>query len=104
MRAAISCTPGARGGPAVRGDQYIAPWAGFGGDQRRVITPYLFVNYFKGDAGHSTSFSASPEIDLRVSSQFRGSVSLNLSHNINDTQDLSPTTDVAGTHYRFAHL
>jgi len=100
----IFCDRCARGGPAVRGSRYIAPWAGFGGDQRRVITPFLFVNYFKGDEGHSTSFSASPEIDVRVSSQFRGSVSLNLSHNINDTQDLSPTTDLTGTHYRFAHL
>ncbi|OLC86343.1 MAG: hypothetical protein DMD38_09470 [Gemmatimonadetes bacterium] len=101
---AIFCDRCARGGPAVRGSHYIAPWAGFGGDQRRVITPFLFVNYFKGDEGHSTSFGASPEIDVRLGSQLRSSASLNLSHNINDTQDLSPTTDVTGTHYRFAHL
>src|SRR6266581_286140 len=100
----VYCDRCARGGPAVRGSQYIAPWAGFGGDQRRPITPFVFVNYFKGDVGLSTSFRANPEIDVRVGSQLRTSVSLNLSHNINDTQDLSPTTDVTGTHYRFAHL
>jgi len=100
----IFCDRCARGGPAVRGNQYIAPWAGFGGDQRRVVTPYLFVNYFKGDVGQSTSIGASPEIDVRVSSQFRGSATLNLSHNINDKQDLSPRTDSLGTHYLLAHL
>ena len=101
---AIFCDRCARGGPAVRGSQFIAPWAGFGGDQRRVITPFLFVNYFKGDVGHSTSFNVNPEIDVRLGSQLRSSVTLNLTHNINDTQDLSPTTDSTGTHYRFAHL
>jgi hypothetical protein len=98
----IFCDRCARGGPALRSDRYIAPWAGFGGDQRRVITPFVFLNYFKGDRGHSTSFSASPEIDVRIGSQLRSSVSLNLSHNINDSQDLGP--DSTGTHFRFAHL
>jgi len=97
----VFCDRCARGGPAVRGDQYIAPWAGFGGDQRKVITPFVFVNYFKGDRGHSTSFSVSPEIDVRMGSQLRTSVSLNVSHNINDSQDIS--ADSVGTH-RFAHL
>ena len=100
----VFCDRCARGGPALRRDQFIAPWAGFGGDQRRVITPYLFVNYFKGDVGHSSSLNVSPEIDVRVSSQFRGSVSVNASHNINDSQDRNPQSDSTGTHYLFAHL
>ncbi len=60
----------------------------------------MFIYYGKADDGHSTSFSVSPEIDLRVSSQFRGSVALNASHNINDLQDRAPQ----GTHYVFAHI
>ncbi len=45
---------GARGGPAVRQDPYIAPWAGINGDDRKALVPYLWVNYFKGDAGHTS--------------------------------------------------
>ena len=94
----------ARGGPAVRVDPYFAPWAGFGGDSRKPIVPYLFVNLFRGDAGHSSHVSASPEIDMRVASQFIGSVVLNLSHSINDAQYVGTQTDSTGPHYAFAHL
>ena len=94
----------ARGGPAVRVSPYFAPWFGFGGDSRKPIVPYLFVNLFRGNAGHSSRFSASPEIDMRVASQFIGSVVLNLSHSINDVQYVGTVTDTAGAHYAFAHL
>ena len=100
----VFCDRCARGGPAVRLSPSVDPWFGFGGDQRRAITPFLFVTYDKGDDGLSTAFSASPEIDVRVSSQFRGSVTLNASHNIRDAQDINPQTDSLGTHYLFAHL
>jgi hypothetical protein len=62
------------------------------------------MNYFKGDRGHSQSTNVSPQVDLRVSSQFRGSVSFSASHNISGAQDLNPVTDSTGTHYLFAHL
>ncbi len=100
----IYCDRCARGGPAVRGDQYIAPWIGLQYDQRAAIVPSVFMNYFKGDRGHSRSTNLSPQVDLRVSSQFRGSVSFSASHNIRDAQDLNPVTDLTGTHYLFAHL
>ena len=100
----IYCDRCARGGPAVRGDQYIAPWIGLQYDQRAAIVPSVFMNYFKGDGGHSQSTNVSPQVDLRVSSQFRGSVSFSASHNIRDAQDLNPVTDLTGTHYLFAHL
>jgi hypothetical protein len=100
----IFCDRCARGGPAIRGDQYIAPWAGLQYDERAAIVPQIFVNYFKGDRGHSRSTNVNPSIDLRVSSQFRGSVSYNASHNITDLQDRDPVTDSTGTHYVFAHL
>ncbi len=100
----IYCDRCARGGPALRGDQYIAPWIGLQYDQRAAIVPSVFMNYFKGDGGHSQSTNVSPQVDLRVSSQFRGSVSFSASHNIRDAQDLNPVTDLTGTHYLFAHL
>ncbi|HKC41474.1 MAG TPA: DUF5916 domain-containing protein, partial [Gemmatimonadales bacterium] len=71
----IFCDRCARGGPAVRGDQYIAPWFGLQYDQRAAIVPQVFVNYFKGERGHSQSFNINPQVDVRVSSQFRGSLS-----------------------------
>ena len=100
----IFCDRCARGGPAVRSDQYIAPWLGLQYDQRAAVVPQVFVNYFKGDRGHSQSFNINPQVDVRVSSQFRGSLSFSATHNINGTQDLNSVTDVTGTHYLFAHL
>ncbi len=90
--------------PAARVDQYIAPWIGLQYDQRAAIVPQVFVNYFKGDRGHSQSFNINPQVDVRVSSQFRGSLSFSATHNINGTQDLNSVTDVTGTHYLFANL
>jgi hypothetical protein len=100
----LFCDRCARGGPAIRSDQYIAPWGGFEGDQRGIVIPYLFFNYFKGDRGHSTSFNVSPSVDLRVSSQFRGSIGLNVSHNIDDLQFFDRFDDSTGSHFIFAHL
>jgi uncharacterized protein DUF5916/cellulose/xylan binding protein with CBM9 domain len=100
----------ARGGPAVRVDPYFAPWGGFEGDQRRPVIPYLFFNYFRGDGGRSSSFNVSPSVDFRVSTQFRASLGLSLSHDVNDWQyhGTVPTTDtttnVTTLHYTFAHL
>lgn len=96
----------ARGGPAVRVEPYVAPWWGFEGDQRRPIIPYLFFNYFRGDGGRSTSFNVSPSVDFRLASQFRASLGLNVSHDINDWQFQRIVTDTGtGTqHYVFAHL
>jgi Domain of unknown function (DUF5916)/Carbohydrate family 9 binding domain-like len=97
------CANCSRGGPALRVDKYFAPWFGFGGDSRAVIIPNLFVQYVTKDGGRSSSLSYNPEIDLRVSSQFRGSVSANIERDILDRQDLPPK-DSLGTHYLFAHL
>ena len=94
----------ARGGPAVRVEPYFAPWGGFEGDQRRPIIPYLFFNYFRGDGGRSTSFNVSPSVDLRVSTQFRASLGISYSHDVNDWQFHGTIVDSTGTHYTFAHL
>ena len=61
----IFCDRCARGGPALRGDQYIAPWIGLQYDQRAAIVPQVFVNYFKGDRGRSQSTYVNPQVDVR---------------------------------------
>jgi hypothetical protein len=99
----VFCDRCARGGPAIRSEPYFAPWGGFAGDQRGAIVPFFFFNYFKGDAGHSTSLSLSPSVDLRVSSQFQGSVGVNLTHSIDDLQFYAQFVDSV-SHYTFAHL
>ena len=102
----VFCATCARGGPAVRTDRFIAPWGGIGGDSRMVIVPNLWFNYFRGDDGHSTNFNTNGSVDLRVSSQFRGSVSFNFTHRIDDLRELGPRVDTtnASVHYAFAHL
>jgi hypothetical protein len=100
----VFCTECARGGPAVRRSRVIEPWAGFEGDQRMTVIPYVFVNYSAGDDGHSQSFNVNPSVDLRVSSRFRGSVGLSVTHNIDDLRQLGSDTSGGTTHYLFAHL
>jgi hypothetical protein len=95
----------ARGGPAIRQDPYFAPWASISGDDRRSIVPVMSVNVFKGDIGHNSSFSASPEIDYKVSGRFSSALAFNWSTNIADNQWFGNFLDSTGaTHYTFAHL
>jgi uncharacterized protein DUF5916/cellulose/xylan binding protein with CBM9 domain len=93
-----------RGGPAVRQDSYFAPWAGIEGDARQVAVPFLWMNYWRGDGGRSTSLNLSPEIDLRVSSRWTASLSLSATRNADNTQWVVDTTIGGVTHYVFAHL
>lgn len=99
------CDRCARGGPAVRQSSYIAPWGGIQGDARRVVSPSLWFNYWRGDEGRSTSLNLNPGVDLRVSSRWTASVYLNATRNADNTQWTGNSTDTAGiTHYTFAHL
>src|SRR5207244_5838194 len=96
---------GARGGPAIRQDPYLAPWLTIQGDDRRSLVPSLSMNYWLGDRGRSESVKLSPELDLKVSTRFTTSLSASYEHNRNDTQYFGTFTDSAGTqHYTFAHL
>ena len=94
---------GARGGPAIRQDPYIAPWAGLNGDDRKALVPYLWLNYFKGDAGHNERLSLSPELDLKLAHRFSSALILNWTRNVADNQWYGNYTDSV-THYTFAHL
>jgi hypothetical protein len=99
------CDRCARGGPAVRQDPYISPWAGIEGDDRKQLVPFLWINYSRTDGGRTESLNLNPELDLKVSTRFTTSVSANLTHNRNDTQWFGNFNDSLGaTHYTFAHL
>src|SRR2546427_1723749 len=63
------CYSCARGGPAVRQDQYFAPWAGLNGDDRKAIVPYFWVNYWRGGGGGAPGNHMMPEVDLHVGSR-----------------------------------
>jgi len=95
----------ARGGPAVRQDPYISPWFGLQGDDRRRIVPMLWVNYFRGGAGHAHSLNLEPELDLKFSSRLGASASFNWTRNDDGRQWYGSATDSLGAvHYGFARL
>lgn len=96
---------GARGGPAVRQDEYLSPWLSVSGNDRRAAVPMLSVNVFKGGAGHSSSLSVSPEIDYKVMGRLSSAIAFSWSPNVSDNQWYGNYTDSIGTsHYTFAHL
>jgi len=95
----------ARGGPALRMSRFVSPWGGFGGDQRKVLVPFVFMSYWSGDEGRSFFLNVSPELDLRVSAQWTTSLSASISRNRDNTQWFGNFTDATNaTHYTFAHL
>src|SRR5207248_4353338 len=99
------CYSCARGGPAVRQDPYLAPWAGLIGDDRKAIVPYFWVNYWRGDGGRSKSINLSPELDFKIASRVTASISPSYTRSTNAVQPRGPTTDTSDvTHYLFAHL
>src|SRR5438094_325657 len=99
------CYSCSRGGPAVRQDPYLAPWAGLIGDDRKAIVPYFWVNYWRGDGGRSKSINLSPELDFKIASRVTASISPSYTRSTNAVQPRGPTTDTSDvTHYLFAHL
>jgi hypothetical protein len=93
-----------RGGPAMRQDTYIAPWAFIVGDDRRSIVPNVSFNYFKSDGGRSHSLNVNPGFDYKMLGRFSASLNLGLSKNVSDAQWYGNFDDALGTHYTFAHL
>lgn len=100
------CDRCARGGPAVRVDPFLSAWGGIEGDARRPIIPFLWFNYYRADGGRSSSTNVNPSVDFRISTRFRSSLSLDVTHDVNDWQFYGALTDTTtGTvHYTFAHL
>jgi len=102
---ATYCDRCARGGPAIRNSQAISPWVGIESDRRKALSPGISFSYYRTDEGQTTSLGVNPELALRVSSRWVGSVGLELSRNTDHTQWYGNFTDSTGaTHYTFAHL
>jgi len=95
----------ARGGPAVRVDPVLAAWAEWDGDDRPVVVPSVWTNYWRGDGGRSESVNVGSQVSARVASRFNTTIGLSVTHNIDDAQPFDPATDTTGvTHYPSAHL
>src|SRR5690348_3258422 len=95
------CYSCSRGGPAVRQDSYVAPWAGLSGDDRKAIVPYFWVNYWRGDGGRSHSINLSPEVDFKLASRVTAAFIPNYTR---ATYDVQPLGLVRDTTWAFAHL
>jgi hypothetical protein len=91
----------ARGGPALRVDPYIAPWGGIVGDDRKVVIPELFFNYFVGDGGRSVSLNVNGGANLRFASRMTASLYGSYTSSRDDKQPFGTFGDTAFT---FAHL
>lgn len=99
------CDRCARGGPAIRQDPYLQPWAGIEGDDRRGIVPSFWVNYFRGDRGRSERLSLEPGLEVKLSSRFSTRLGATWERNRNDLQYYDTFTDPGGaSHYTFARL
>jgi len=98
------CDRCARGGPALRVDPYVAPWAGLQGDDRHAIIPYFWVNYWQGDGGRSHSLNLQPELDGNFSTRVSGSVSVNYTRNHNNSQWYGYVDTASVRHYTVAVL
>ena len=94
------CYSCSRGGPAVRQDPYLAPWAGLNGDDRKAIVPYFWVNYWRGDGGRSHSINLMPEVDFKLASRVTAALIPNYTRTSNNVQPLGQHD----TRYVFAHL
>ncbi len=101
----VYCDRCARGGPALRTDQSVSAWGGIQGDDRRVVTPGLWINYERGDGGRSRAIYLSPEVGLRLSSQAKLALGMTSGHNRDDRQWYGNLLDASDQlHYTFAHL
>lgn len=99
------CDRCTRGGPAVRQSRGVYPWFGFNGDNRKFLTPGMFVNLSRGDEGHSHGASLSPYLTARFSTNLEASLGAGFSNDHNDVQWYDNIVDDAGvTHYTFGHL
>jgi hypothetical protein len=98
------CDHCTRGGPALRASRGFYPWGGFNTDSRKVVSGGFWFNYWRTDEGKTHGRRFDPYLSFRLSPQFRLNVGAGFSKDNNHTQWFDNFTDLAGTHYTFAHL
>ncbi|HEX2780767.1 MAG TPA: DUF5916 domain-containing protein [Gemmatimonadaceae bacterium] len=95
----------ARGGPAIRNSPNQSGWFGIEGDNRKRVTPGIFLVGFRADEGSSHGFFIDPNADFRVSDRLTFSAGPHYQHDIMDSQWAGVYTDTTGQPaYTFARL
>jgi hypothetical protein len=99
-----TCDRCSRGGPAVARSQNWNMWGGVEGDQRKSVSPGLWMSAGRSDEGRSHYLDFSPNMNLRVSTGLTGNVGISFNENLDDWQWLDNPTVAGVTHYTFARL
>ncbi|HEY0243737.1 MAG TPA: DUF5916 domain-containing protein [Gemmatimonadaceae bacterium] len=96
----------ARGGPALRNAGGGDFWTGIESDSRKTTTVGLWGGAYRYDLGKTTGWWINPSASFRVGTQLAGSIGVNYSSDINDSQWHSNfgVSGVDTTHYTFARL
>jgi uncharacterized protein DUF5916/cellulose/xylan binding protein with CBM9 domain len=96
----------ARGGPALRNSGGSEFWTGIESDSRKTSNVSLWGGGYRYDLGRTKGWWLNPDVSFKVGSQFNGSIGLNYSSDINDSQWRANfgVSGVDTTHYTFARL
>lgn len=94
----------ARGGPAVFLPARFNVWANLEGDSRKSISPWFSLNGGRRFDGVGSNWSTGVGANVRMGSQFNGSLNVSYSRNINDQQWNGNFEDGGITSYTFARL
>lgn len=94
----------ARGGPRLYRPPAVVGWMGLAGDRRRALSPQMNVFAQRRTDGLGSNWNVSTGVQLRVGSQFNGSLSANYGRNIDDQQWYGNYVDAGVPVYTFARL
>jgi hypothetical protein len=94
----------ARGGPAIFMPRRIQGWTGVNGDRRKNASLQFNLNGGRRTDGLGSNWNMSGGAQLRVGSQFNGSINVSYGRNIDDQQWVGNYVDRGVASYTFARL
>lgn len=94
----------ARGGPALFRPARLNSWINLNGDSRRDVAPSVGGNFGQRFDGLGSNWNVRVGANVRVGSQFNGSIHASYSRNIDDQQWNGNFVDAGVTSYTFARL
>ncbi|BAH40580.1 MAG TPA: hypothetical protein DGD08_04190 [Gemmatimonas aurantiaca] len=94
----------ARGGPALFKPKTLNSWFNINGDSRRNFAPNIGGNVGRRLDGLGSNWNVHGGANVRVGSQFNGSINLNYTRNIDDQQWNGNYVDGGVTSFTFARL